>query len=164
MLSLQRQVQHRRCSHLRHFSASKPSPRWDENRSRPAWHTSPRHQTQTATAVIQSNISSLWWINGCNGPPPLPRPPPRQVDEKAPYLEILSPDQMRPPVQTRVTFDEETEVFTLKEGWVGWPVPTVSYRFGWRLEVFGCRNFVLEVLLIDTVGDILVDNVQSSAF
>ena len=44
--------------------------RWDENRSRPAWHTSPRHQTQTATAVIQSNISSLWWINGCNGPPP----------------------------------------------------------------------------------------------
>jgi len=48
-----------------------------------------------------------------------------EVDEKAPYLEILSPDQMRPPVQTRVTFDEETEV-----------------------------------LLIDTVGDILVDNAR----
>ena len=46
--------------------------RWDENRSRPAWHTSPRHQTQTTTAVIQSSISSLWWINGCNGPPPTP--------------------------------------------------------------------------------------------
>eukprot|EP00434_Breviolum_minutum_P024511 symbB.v1.2.021650.t1/scaffold1746.1/size103363/8 len=42
MLSLQRQVQQGRRSHLRHFFASKPSPRWDENRSRPAWHTSPR--------------------------------------------------------------------------------------------------------------------------
>mmetsp|Transcript_81127 Transcript_81127/g.165249 ORF Transcript_81127/g.165249 Transcript_81127/m.165249 type:complete len:228 (-) Transcript_81127:71-754(-) len=48
-----------------------------------------------------------------------------EVDERAPYLEILSPDKMRPPVQTRVTFDEETEV-----------------------------------LLIDTVGDILVDNAR----
>eukprot|EP00913_Durusdinium_trenchii_P017163 g16140.t1 len=48
-----------------------------------------------------------------------------QVDERAPYLEILSLDNMRPPVQTRVTFDEESEV-----------------------------------LLIDTVGDILVDNAR----
>lgn len=140
MLSLQRQVQHRR-SHLRHFSASKPSPRWDENRSRPAWHTSPRHQTQTATAVIQSNISSLWWINRCNGPPPLPRPPPRQVDEKAPYLEILSPDQMRPPVQTRVTFDEETEAFTWKGGFQ----PTKRFRcarnFGGSSHRHGGRYF-----------------------
>ncbi|CAK9071675.1 unnamed protein product [Durusdinium trenchii] len=48
-----------------------------------------------------------------------------EVDERAPYLEILSLDNMRPPVQTRVTFDEESEV-----------------------------------LLIDTVGDILVDNVH----
>ncbi|CAJ1340669.1 unnamed protein product [Effrenium voratum] len=48
-----------------------------------------------------------------------------EADEKAPFLEILLPDNMRPPVQTRVTFDEETEV-----------------------------------LLIDTVGDILMDNAQ----
>ena len=76
---------------------------------------------------------------GATDLPPTPLSQPPQVDEKAPYLEILSPDQMRPPVQTRVTFDEETEVFTLKEGWVGSYLflrflPTVSVG-GWRFSV-----------------------------
>jgi len=48
-----------------------------------------------------------------------------QADERAPHLEILPPDNMRPPVQTRVTFDPQAEV-----------------------------------LLIDTVGDILMDNAR----
>ncbi|CAE7483793.1 Pum2, partial [Symbiodinium pilosum] len=51
-----------------------------------------------------------------------------QADERSPFLEILSNDNMRPPVQTRVMFDEDSEV-----------------------------------LLIDTVGDILMDNVWVSA-
>ena len=157
MLSLQRQVQHRR-SHLRHFSASHL-----RQVGRKSLTSSMAHVSEAPNTNGNGN-PTFPAFGESTGATDLPRPRPSQVDEKAPYLEILSPDQMRPPVQTRVTFDEETEVFTLKEGWVGWPVPTVSYRFGWRLEVFGCRNFVLEVLLIDTVGDILVDNVQSSAF
>jgi len=48
-----------------------------------------------------------------------------EADEASPFLEILSNDNMRPPVQTRVMFDEDSEV-----------------------------------LLIDTVGDILMDNAR----
>ncbi|CAE8611411.1 unnamed protein product [Polarella glacialis] len=48
-----------------------------------------------------------------------------QADERAPFLEILPADNMRPPVQTRVTFDPEAEV-----------------------------------LMLDTVGDILVDGAR----
>eukprot|EP00931_Biecheleriopsis_adriatica_P091033 TRINITY_DN64943_c0_g1_i1.p1 TRINITY_DN64943_c0_g1~~TRINITY_DN64943_c0_g1_i1.p1 ORF type:complete len:345 (-),score=64.90 TRINITY_DN64943_c0_g1_i1:81-1013(-) len=48
-----------------------------------------------------------------------------EADQKAPFLEVLSTDNMRPPVQTRITFDPDAEV-----------------------------------LMIDSVGDILLDNAR----
>ena len=91
----------------------------------------------------------------------------REVDDLAPYLEILSPDQMRPPVQTRVTFDEETEVSRFVSFFLDILVWFVFVVFVSTLQNTFCFRFRQhnknKVLLIDTVGDILVDNVQSSA-
>lgn len=146
MLSLQRQVQHRRCSHLRHFSAShlrqggtKIAHVQHGTRLRGTKHKRQRGDSQHFQPLVNQQVQRT------SPDPDLPRwMKKRPIWRFCPRTRCDLRCKRVSPSMKRLRLSPERGDFNRRNGFVA---PEIS-----------------EVLLIDTVGDILVDNVQSSAF